>query len=100
MSFKGIEESLVGVTDKTFCNRKASYKYNPEAVTVEYDVIFDNAVIDELGVTSTHPAITVNLSKLNRYPSHKDTITIDTVEYRILDIRPDGIGGVLILLAR
>lgn len=100
MSFKRLEESLVKTTSKTFCNRTVQYKMNPENITLSLNVIFDNAVIDEQGVTSTHPSITVDLSLVPRTLSVFDVITIDSITYKILDIRLDSLGGALVLLQR
>lgn len=99
MAFPKIEKSLVKVGNQVF-GRPISYKLMPEDDTQSIKGIFDNAFIEVNGVSSTYPILNLDLALLPRFPSVKDQIIIESVRYRVLDVRPDGVGGCVLVLQR
>ncbi len=99
MAFPKIEKQLVKATHKVL-GREITYSLQPENIDLEIKGIFDSAFIEVNGVSSIHPILNLDLGLLPRYPSIKDEITIDTIVYRVLDPRQDGVGGCIIILKR
>lgn len=83
-----------------------SVTYTPgvgEAVTVTGvfdDIYVEATVVGEAGVASSGPQVFLTLSDLSSDPElDKDaTVTIEGVEYKPWLVKPDGTGGVLLLL--
>lgn len=95
--FEAIEK-LVAKTTIRATGRKVTYSFLPEAQDLVIKGIFDNASIEIQGVSTTHPIITFYEGDLLRAPSILDKLTIESVLYRIIDIRPDGVAGILLVL--
>ena len=64
--------------------------------------IFDNeflaVVEDEIGVETTVPQCQFNTSDVSS-AAHGDVMTINSIDYNIIGIQPDGTGMTLILLS-
>lgn len=99
MSFPKIEKMVVSITNKVF-GREISYNLLPESLVLEIKGVFDKAYIEYDGVSTTRPVLTIDLALIGRYPSKKDTILIDSVLYKIIDIRQDQFGGALLVLSK
>lgn len=91
-------EKLVAKTTIRAAGRKVTYHYLPEATDSIIKGIFDNAYVEIQGVGTTGPVITFYDGDLLRAPSVFDKLTIKSVLYKILDIRPDGVSGILLVL--
>jgi hypothetical protein len=70
---------------------------------VDVTGIFDAAYVlvdaGQAGVSSFGPAVFLRLSDLPSDPSEDDPrIEIDGVQYQVREAKPDGLGGVLLLL--
>ncbi len=77
--------------------------YTPESEdAVSVFGVFDEAYVlveaGDSGVSSSGPAIFFRLSDLPTTPDKSETITRNGVTYRARTIKPDGIGGVILLL--
>jgi hypothetical protein len=73
-----------------------SCTYTPQGGSAStFNVIFNNEyyAIDggEVGVESTEPTVTTKTSNISG-ASHGDTMVIDSVTYKIINIRPDNTG--------
>lgn len=99
MGFRKTQKSVVKLTTKALGDYD-TYHLLPEATDSEIKGIFDNAFLEVLGVQSTYPVYNVDLETIPRYPSVKDKLTIEGVLYKILEVRPDGIGGALLVLQK
>ena len=91
-------EKLVAKTTIRITGRKVIYHFLPEAQDTTPKGIFDNAHVEIQGVSTTHPIITFYDGDLLRSPSVLDKLTIKSVLYKIIDIRPDGVNGILLVL--
>jgi hypothetical protein len=69
---------------------------------VEVEGIFDEryVLIDDAtaGIQQVTPALFVLLADLPGEPSEEDRVTIAGTEYRVREVQPDSMGGVLLLL--
>lgn len=81
--------------------------YSPGAGSpVDVDGIFDAAYVrvdlGQAGVSSSGPAVFLTLSDLPSDPSvdSSATVTVDGVKYTPHEVKPDGLGGVVLLLHR
>ena len=97
MAFPRLEKLVVKISTFTL-GGPVTYSLLPEAIDLVFRGIFDNAFMEVNGVSSTYPIINVDLAKLPRYPSIKDRVTKDLVQYKIIDVRQDGIGGAILVL--
>jgi hypothetical protein len=72
--------------------------YNAATIQGIFDAEFSSAVEGEMGVESTVPQV---LLKTSDVPSvaHNETMTINSVVYKVIGIQPDGTGMTLILLS-
>lgn len=91
-------ERLVAKTTIRAMGRLVTYHYLPETTDSEIKGIFDNAFIETQRVSTTSPIITFYDGDLTRAPSVADKVTINSVLYRIIDIRPDGVSGIVLVL--
>jgi hypothetical protein len=86
------------------------HRYKPVAGT-PFDVpgTFHEAyssvtVVNDMAVTTESPALGVNLSSFPAPPRQKDEVTIEATSlhgggtFTVKEVRPNGIGGVLLLL--
>lgn len=97
--FKTLENIIVKTNVNVF-GRIFTYHYLPEVEDRSFKGIFDNAHIEIQGVSTVNPIITLYEGDLFREPSVKDKLTINSVLYKIIDIRPDGVGGILLVLQK
>lgn len=81
--------------------------YQPEAGAAAVAVgVFDEVYIlakgdPEAGVETVGPAVFFRLEDLPTNPEDDEPIlTIRTVTYRVIERRPDGLGGVLLVLRK
>ena len=95
--FTAIEKLVAKTTIRTM-GRLVTYHYLPEATDSDIKGIFDNAHFETQGVSTTSPIITFYEGDLTREPSVSDKITIESVLYRVMDVRPDGVSGILLVL--
>ena len=51
-------------------------------------------------VTTTAPVLDVLLADLATAPGEGDTLTVDGSDYRVVDVRADGMGGAKLILHR
>ncbi len=72
--------------------------YNAATIQGVFDDEFSSAVEGEMGVESTVPQVTVKTSDVSS-ATHGETMTINSVNYNIIGIQPDGTGMTLILLS-
>lgn len=98
---------LVGAVDRAALAHLGSVPvvYRPEfGEPVEVDGIFDAQFVlvdaGEAGVESRVPAVFLRLEDLPTDPTldREPTITVGGVGYQVIGRRPDGAGGVLLLL--
>lgn len=87
------------MTGRVF-GRDVIYQLRPENTSISMKAVFDNAFIEINGVTTTAPILTVDLSLIPRYPSVKDIVTIESVNYRVIEVRQDSFGGAILILQR
>jgi len=92
---------------KTFGKPAAEITYLPEQSIVPVGVpgIFDEAYVlaevGEAGVASTAPVLFCRREQLPVDPDEDDPIiTVDGVEYTKREVKPDGQGGLIIVLRK
>ncbi len=95
--FKTLEKLVAKTTIRT-AGRLVTYHYLPEAQDATIKGVFDNANVEIHGVSTTNPLITFYEGDLLRTPSTLDKITIESALYKIIDIRSDGVSGVVLIL--
>lgn len=98
MSFKTLEENILGLSQDVMSNYEATYTHIVGGLQDVIKIIFDRDYLDVQGTGSVHPVALVNLSDLSSEPGKGDTIEIDSVTYRVLRPEPDGIGGAVLIL--
>lgn len=98
-------DALLASTDRAAMDHLGGVVgYTPgRGLSVSVQGIFDSAYVDvnlgQAGVSSTGPAVFLRLADLPSDPSDDDPrITISGVEYEVREAKPDGIGGVVLLL--
>jgi hypothetical protein len=72
--------------------------YNAGTIQGIFDAEFSSAVEGEMGIESTVPQVMVKTSDVSS-AVHGQTMTINSVVYKIIGIQPDGTGTTLILLS-
>jgi hypothetical protein len=102
--------ALLGLVDKAVCSQLSdvSVTYTPSAGSpVVVKGVFDSnytrveSPSGEVGVSSSGPAVFLRVVELPSDPSEDTaTITISGVSYSIKEAKPDGLGGVHLLLFR
>lgn len=97
-NFKQLEKNVVDICQQTI-GRDVLYTPVLGAPTTIKGV-YDNAFIEVLGVTSLKPVLRINLNDLITPPAKGDTVTIDSVIYKVTESRPDGFGGSLLILMK
>jgi hypothetical protein len=96
MSFKTLSESVVGLCNDVM-GEEITYTPNGDTpVTIKG--VFDNAWVEIDGVQSLKPTLRIDLSDLSSAPGKGDQVTIETVEYKIIESRVDGFGGSTLIL--
>lgn len=97
--FKKLESTVVKIANNVM-GKTVTYNLNPESTSESIKGVFSNAYIEVNGVTTTHPILRVNSEDLERKPSIKDTVIIDSVTYKVNEVRDDGFGGYTLLVKR
>lgn len=98
--FKTLSDAVVGLTNSVF-GEDLTYASNagtPQTATIKG--VFDNAFVDIEGVISLKPTLRVRLSDLPAVPGKTDTVTINAVQYRVMESREDGYGGTTLILQK
>jgi hypothetical protein len=98
MSFRALEESVLGICNSTF---GTPVTYTPTVGSpVSINGVFDNAYVEVNGVSSLQPTLRIQLSDLELEPTKGDEVTIDSTAYVILASQKDGYGGALLILQK
>jgi hypothetical protein len=98
MSFKTLEQQVVGLTNKVLGR---DVTYTPSGGSdVSIKGVFDNTWVDVEGVVSLKPILRIDLSDLEALPAKGDTVSIETVNYRVSESRLDGYGGSTLILKK
>lgn len=96
MSFKDIEDSVVGLCNSVFGD---SYSYTPNGGTaIQLQSVFKHEYVEVESVVSLKPTLRIRLSDLTAKPGKGDTVVIETVTYKVAESREDGHGGSLLIL--
>lgn len=100
----GFPELLAGVDKIVRTKLGGLVTYAPstgDPVTVNgvFDASYDMVSVGRAGVSGYAPAVFLTLSDLPSDPTiDTPAITVGSVEYKIREVKPDGLGGVWILL--
>jgi hypothetical protein len=97
--FKKLEKTIVKVCNRVV-GRNIDYTLFDDDEPLSIKGVFSNKYIEMLGIMSLHPVLRVNGDDIPRKPSVKDTVTIDTVVYKVSEARPDGFGGYDLILLK
>jgi hypothetical protein len=98
MSFKDLEETIVGLT-LSVLGMEVSYTRGEDSpVTIKG--VFDNAWVDVDGVVSLRPTLRIALADLDTEPARQDEVTIDETDYIVSESRLDGFGGTTLILKK
>ncbi len=97
MTFK--EDLLTDLDDVFFNNDDFSVDVTYKLATIQgiFDNEFFESVDDSVGVETTAPKVIVKSSDVVG-AVHGETMTINTIDYKIIGIQPDGTGITEILL--
>lgn len=98
MSFKALSDSIVGLCNDVFGD---SYSYTPnEASPVSIKAVFGTAWVDVEGTVSLKKTLRIRLSDLPSEPAKGDMVTIEEVDYRVMESHEDGHGGSTLILQK
>lgn len=97
--FKKLEATAVKVVNKVI-GRTVTYNLKPEGDSISIKGVFSNAYIEVHGVETTHPVLRVNGADIERRPSIKDTVVIESITWRVTEVRDDGFGGYTLLVQK
>lgn len=98
MSFKALEESVLGNALSAF-GESVTYSHAAGG-TSTIKAIFDNQFVAVQETATYSPTLKVRLSDLLLQPSKGDSVSISSVNYRVLESRPDGFGGSTLILQK
>ncbi|MGN6105197.1 MAG: head-tail joining protein [Kofleriaceae bacterium] len=102
-------DELVAETDRAALSDLGgeTVTYTPEVGSpVPVTGMFDEQYVlakgtAEAGVEATGPAVFLRLEDLPVHPDDDEpTLTIKSVDYRVIERRPDGMGGIVLALRR
>lgn len=74
---------------------EATWSGSPDPITV----IFDNGFAEQLGISTTNPTATAIAAQMPNV-ARGQTLTINSVNYRIDDLQPDGTGLLILQLKK
>jgi hypothetical protein len=98
MSFKALADSVVGLCNSVFGD---SVTYTPSGGSpVSIKGVFDNAWVEIENVQSLKPILRIKLSDLSSSPAKGDQVTIDLIDYYVMESRVDGHGGSTLILQK
>ncbi len=72
--------------------------YNTVTIQGIFDDEFSSAVQGEMGIESTVPQVLLKTADVPNV-AHNETMTINSIVYKVIGIQPDGTGMTLILLS-
>lgn len=98
MSFKSLSDKIVNQTNKVFGEEVTYTPRTGDPTSIKG--IFDNAWVDVEGVVSLRPTLRIRLSDLENEPGKGDEVTIEEVDYRVLESRIDAHGGSTLVLQK
>jgi hypothetical protein len=98
MSFKTLGRTVVGLCNRVLGDEITYTPSGDSAVTI--NAVFDNAWVEVEGVQSLKPILRIDLSDLENPPGKGDQATIESVNYRVEESRPDGFGGSTLILKK
>jgi len=64
---------------------------SPSTITVIYDNEYISSIMDGVEVENTNPIVMCRTSDVVN-AKHGDTITVNSIAYKIINIKPDGTG--------
>lgn len=98
MGFKALEDLVLRVPINIF---GTDLTYTPLVGSpVDIKGIFENKYVEVNGIQSLSPILTINLNDLEGDPVRGDTVTIGSVNYRILESRKDGLSASILILQK
>ncbi len=99
MSFSNASSAVLKLVNRVM-GIAVTYTYLESGETSEIKGVFDNAFVEILGVSTLKPILKIRLSDLDAEPLEGDTVSIDSVEYKVLDHQPDSHGASVIILQK
>ncbi len=98
MSFRALEESVVGLCNEVMGEDVSYTLYGDSPVTIKG--VFDNSFIEVEGIVSLKPTLRIKLSDLSSNPGKGDSVVISSVTYRVVESHEDSFGGSTLILQR
>ncbi len=98
MSFKDLEQTVLGLCNDVMGQDVSYTPYGDSPITIKG--VFDNSYVDVGGVISLKPILRINLADLSAKPTKRDLVSIDSVDYILLESREDGYGGTTLILQK
>ncbi len=104
MSWAEMTNGVMGICRSTFATAVV-YTHASDSSTDEFNGIFDEAfqevqILDGAQVITTSPRLGILKSDLSSLPDAGDTVLINSVNYNVVDYRPDGEAGAALILSK
>lgn len=98
MSFKTLEQAVVGTTNEVFGQEIVYTPTVGDPVTIKG--VFSNSWVQIENFLSLQPVLRIKLTDLEASPLKGDEVSIEEVDYRVNESRLDGFGGTTLILQK